>query len=464
MQKLLKGGILVTDEGTFQGNILIEGEKIARIGKFDVEELDTDCEVIDVMGKLIMPGIVDAHTHYQLKSRNTITADDFVSGSISAACGGVTTFIDYADHLPDHSLKEAAQLRIDEALGKTVLDFTLHQTITHFDETISQEMVDLVKMGISSIKIFTTYRREGYMIPTGQWEYVFRRLKELEILLTVHAEDDDIIMRLEEEFKKRGQLSPDMHPKIRPSKAEEIAIEKVGELARKVGIPIYIAHLSSKAGYEALKRVKQRGGAIYAETTPHYLLLDEGSLKEPMAQRFIMTPPLRTKKDQKALWEGLKAGDIQVVATDHCSFTLEQKLSDDCCLTILPGLPGSETLLPLIHHFGVGQGLLEYPQLVRILSSEPAKIFGLYPEKGSLKPGTDADLVVFDPKKKVTLTHSNLHSKADYTPYEGMEVQGYPVMTFLRGELVVRNGEFCGQIGQGRFIKAKRSKLYKKVV
>ncbi|MCK4257749.1 MAG: dihydropyrimidinase [Halanaerobiales bacterium] len=460
MQKLLRGGTLVTESGLLKGDLLIEGEKIAQIAENIIfGELDSSCQIIDVTDKIIMPGIIDAHTHYQLESRNSTTADDFASGSISAACGGVTTFIDYADHFLDFTLAEAAKKRINEALGKTVIDFALHQSITHFDDKVSLEMAELKEMGINSIKIFTTYRREGYMIPNHQWEQVFQRLKEEELLLTVHAEDDDLIVRLEEEFIQNGTLTPEMHPLIRPAEAEAIAVRKVGELSLKVGIPVYIAHLSSKAGFNVLESLKTEGVMIYAETTPHYLLLDVERLKECEAQKYIMTPPLRNKDDLKALWEGLVKEEILTVATDHCSFTLEQKLRDNNCLTILPGLPGSETLLPLIHHYGVSEGLFDYPQLARILSTNPAKIFGIYPEKGSLLIGTDADLVILDPAKEVTISHTNLHSHSGYCPYEGFKVKGYPVMTYLRGQLVVKDGEFIGK-GQGQFVKGQKSSLY----
>ncbi len=460
-RKLLKGGIIVTDNQMYKSDLLIEGEKILQIAEdIDSTELTAAQQIIDVSGKLIMPGVIDPHTHFQLRSRNTITADDFARGSISAACGGVTTFIDYSDHLPGLSLKEAVNRRIAEARDQTVLDYTLHQTITHFDNQVSQQLDELLELGINSIKIFTTYRREGYMIPRTEWEQVFHRLRELQILPTVHAEDDELVVRREAEYGAKDQCSPEMHPKIRPAESEALAVEEIGNLGKKVGLPVYIAHLSSQVGCQALQRVKRAGGQIYAETTPHYLLLTEDKVLEPEAQQFIMTPPLRTTQDRQALWEGLRLGEIQLVATDHCSFTLEQKLADDNCLTILPGIPGSETMLPLIHHFGVGQGLFDYPQLVKILSTSAAKIFGLYPEKGSLLPGTDADIVVFDPVKSVVLCTEMLHSAAGYTPFDGIELTGYPIMTILRGEIIAREGEFCGQTGYGKFLKSSVSSLY----
>ena len=461
MQKLLRNGILVTDRKVFRGDLLIDGEKIAQVAtSIDVAGLPSDVEVIDLNGKLIMPGIIDAHTHYELYSRNTVTADDFYSGTISAACGGVTTFVDYADHLAGRPLREAVAKRMNLALGKAAIDFTLHQTITHFTEEVSRDLAELRELGINSIKIFTTYRREGYLIPVEEWEQVFLRLKEVEILLTVHAEDDDLVTSLEDEYRLKGHLAPAMHAQIRPAQAEGLAVSKVGALAAKVGIPVYIAHLSSEAGLQALRAIKAAGGKIHAETTPHYLVLTEDVLVEDGAQKFIMTPPLRKATDNVALWAGLKEGDIEVVATDHCAFNVEQKLASDNCLSIFPGLPGSETLLPIVHHFGVGAGHFDLPKLVQLLSTNPAKIFGMYPEKGSLEVGTDADIVIFDPEKKVNLTADVLHSAAGYSPYEAFTVQGYPVMTFLRGELIMSDGHFTGEKGQGKFVSGGKSVLW----
>lgn len=461
MQRLLKGGTLVTANAMFRGDLLIDGEKIARIAEgIAVEDCEEGCEVRDVSGMLVMPGIIDAHTHFQLYSRNTMTADDFLSGSVLAAQGGVTTFIDYADHLPDRSLAECAQARMAMAMGQTAVDYALHQTITHFDEKVSRELAELRGIGVNSVKIFTTYRREGYMIPTDVWEQLFLRLKEAELLLTVHAEDDEMIRAGEEIHQSQNFVGPEYHSEMRSAAAEAAAIDKIAFLSEKANMPIYIAHLSSEAGLRALRRGKERGGAVYAETAPHYLVLDDSVLHQPAAQLYLMTPPLRKPADRQALWEGLAAGDIQVVATDHCSFTVEQKMSSDHCLTILPGVPGTETLLPLLHHYGVRRGWFEYPDLVRILSTAPARIFGLYPHKGSLLPGTDADLVVFDPLREVVLRGDHLHSRAGYTPYEGFTLQGYPCMTVLRGQPIVIDGEYGGKPGEGRFVKGGRSCLY----
>lgn len=461
MPKLLQGGLIVTETEMFKGDLVIDGQKIVQIAEsIDPQGLAGELQIIDVNNKLIMPGVIDPHTHYQLESRQTTTADDFISGSISAACGGVTTFIDYSHQRVGFSLQENIKARIAEATGKAVIDFTLHQNIINFDEQIKNELSEIKELGISSLKIFTTYRREGYLLPKKDWEELFRKSKEIQLLITIHAEDDDLVMRLEEEHLRLGQTSPLMHPEIRPAAAEAMAIADVGKLGLEIGNPLYIVHLSSKAGYLSYLKAKEDGAKIYAETTPHYLLLTRDKLTEPEAQKYIMTPPLRTADDCQALWEGLQREEIQVVATDHCAFSLAQKLQTDNCLAILPGLPGSETMLPLIHHFGVVEGLFDYPQLVRVLSTSAAKIYGLYPEKGSLHIGTDADIVVFDPQKQITLKADLLNSQASYTPFADFKLQGYPVMTFLRGELIARDGKFCGKIGYGKFVAAETSLVF----
>lgn len=456
MALLLKNAKCITHEGIYEKDLLIRGEKIQALLERDAPPPNEDLEVKDLTGAFIMPGIIDAHTHYQLHSRSAVTADDFQSGSLSAAAGGVTTFIDYVSQNPETSLPQSLKERIHEASSSS-MDFSLHQSIYSLHEGLGEELQAIKEMGVSSVKIFTTYRREGYMFPPLQLSNLFRLLGETELLLTVHAEDNDMIEAIQEDFKGR-ELTPAMHPHLRPVETEARAIERLVKGVEESGIPLYIAHLSSQAGLERLKEAKERGVPIYGETTPHYLLLDRSFLEGTNPQLYLMTPPLREKEDQEALWRGLVEGYIQLVATDHCAFQVEQKLRSSSPLSTLPGIPGSETLLPLIHHFGVGEGRIDLPTMVKILSTAPARIFGLYPEKGSLLPGTHADLVIFDPKEERTLRSTDLHSKAGYTPYEGMRVRGCPMMTYLRGECIYSHGHFYRK--KGYFLKGETSSLY----
>jgi dihydropyrimidinase len=453
---LIKNAKLVSAEEIIDGDILIEGEKIKSIGE-NISK--NNHKVIDAEGKYIFPGVIDAHTHYHLVSRNSTTADDFYTGTVSAAHGGVTTIVDYIDQDEEISLLDSFKARKGEAEGNAVIDYTFHQSIYILKSGLKDELKELIKAGISNLKMFTTYKEEGYMLPEENWSELFEIAKNLKLLITVHSEDNEIINQIKEGYCDRDSFPPYFHPILRPSEVEYSAIKKLGKEAIKHNIPIYIVHLSSQKGYEALKEIRKEGGKIYAETTPHYLLLTKDLLYKKDAQKYIMTPPLRTGEDNKALWQAVEMDDIEVIDTDHCAFTIKQKLRSNNCLNILPGIPGSETLLPLIYNFGVREGRIDLKKMVKLLSTGAAKIFGLYPEKGSLKPGTDADLVIFDPDHKVTISNKQQHTAAAYTPYHNFEVKGYPVMTISRGEIIVENDTFVGNKGIGRFIKEGKSIL-----
>lgn len=441
---------------------MIEGEKIKIIKEnFDPEEIPKECQIIDLKEKYVFPGIIDSHTHYNLKSSGIITADDFYSGTVSAAFGGVTTFIDYSDQIKGHSLLEAIRNRQEEAEGETVIDFSLHQIVYLLYPEIKEELKQLKENDIiNSLKILTAYKKYGIMLEEESRERLFKIARDLKLLVTVHAEDDKLIEKIKTSYRDRNNFPPNFHPILRPPETEYRAILEVGNLANLLDMPVYIVHLSSKKGYNAIKETKRRGGNIFVETAPHYLLLTNDLLKKEEAQKYLMTPPLREREDNEALWLGIKNKDINVIATDHCAFTIEQKLSTNNCLKILAGIPGSETLLPLIYTAGVKGGHFDVKTLVALLSTNPAKIFGLYPQKGSLNPGTDADIVVFDQGKKVIISDLQQHSAANYTPYAGIKVTGYPVMTILRGNIIVKDGIFCGQKGMGKFVKTKESILY----
>lgn len=455
---LIKNGRLVTVEQVQQKDLLVVGEKIKEIkDSFTAEEIPAGCTVIEAEGKYVFPGIIDAHTHYFLQSRNSTTADDFYTGSVSAAFGGVTSFIDYAGQFTGLTLAEANQRRREQAEGETVLDFSLHQCVYSLHPGIKDELAELKESGINNLKIFTTYRKEGYMLAEESWEELFRLARELKLLITVHAEDNQLIEEIWAGHQSRTEFPPDFHPILRPPQTEYRAIIKLGRLAGQLKMPIYIVHLSSREGYQAVKEIRASGGRLIVETVPHYLLLNKDLLQERQAQKYIMTPPLREEADRQALWQGLQEKGIDLIATDHCSFTVEQKLRSNHCREILPGIPGSETLLPLIFSKGVRSGYFDVRRMIDLLSTRPAKVFGLYPEKGSLQVGTDADLVVFDPKKEVRLADARQHSAAGYTPYAGIELQGYPLITIVRGKVIIKDGNFYGKRGSGQFLPAQES-------
>lgn len=460
MNILIKNGTVVTPDLIAQRNIRIENGKITAV-EAEVPEkagLHYD-EIIDASGKYILPGIIDAHTHYHLESRGTVTADGFFSGSRAGAFGGVTTAIDFADQLPGKSLAQTSLERAEAAEAEMAIDFALHQCIFNAHEGMNRELEELRNAGVTTVKIFTTYKREGYFIGEKGLKELFASCRERELMVTAHCEDDDIIDQVAAEYEGRPH-PPALHPVLRPAEAEYAAVRMIGDLARETKSPIYIVHLSSERGYDAVRELRDLGTRVVVETTPHYLLLTSELLKGPEARKYIMTPPLRTSGDNRALWEAVEQGDVDIIATDHCTFTREQKLQSEDCRMVLPGIPGTEELLPLVHNAGVGSGRIDLQKMVSLLSEAPARYFGLYPEKGSLKVGTDADIVIFDPERTHTITDEAQHTAAGYTPFHGTRVTGMPVMTILRGNIIMRDGEFLGEKGQGRFLKAGPSSLF----
>lgn len=448
---LLKGGKLVSAEFIEKKDIRIKGSKIKEIGKNLTPQPEE--EVYDIRGKIVFPGIIDSHTHFKLHSRGTITVDDFYWGGRAAAIGGVTTHMDYAD-MVNGSLMEGLERRLEE-IEDAVIDYHLHLVVNNEFEPKrdNEQFFKLRKSGISSLKVFTTYKGM-YMLDYDKWVPLFKAAREAGLLVTVHAEKDEIIQENIKKYQREGKLGVEYHPDIRPGIAEAEAIKEVCEFARNTNSLLYIVHLSSKEGYREVEKARKRGLKVFVETTPHYLLLTRKLLKGPDGMLNLMTPPLREIDDNVVLWEGVKDGVIDVIATDHCAFNVEQKKEGSNSLDILPGIPGVETLLPLVYTFGVKAGRINLNRMVELLSTNPAKIFGLYPEKGSLKPGTDADLVVFDTEVELKLDNDNINTKAGYTPYQGIKLSGVPIITFLRGRVIAKDRKFIGEKGYGRFIEA----------
>ena len=451
---LIKNGLVVDTEWTRHSDILVEGSRIRRIARnISVEDCPEDVHVVDATGLCVLPGIIDAHTHYHLVSRGTVTADSFLEGSKLASYGGVTTVVDFADD-NKVSLLSSTKDRLKE-MREMSIDYALHQGVYAYRDSIRAELNQMKNAGVGAIKIFTTYKNVGYLVEKREeLKEIFSAAKELGILVCVHAEDDSIVTEISENWK--GQFRPEDHPDLRPSEAEAKAIRYVGEIAGELDMPIYIVHVSSKAGIETIRDLREKGVKVIAETTPHYLFLDRSKLSGPEGPLYVMTPPLRTKEDNEALQEALVDGEIQVVATDHCSFTREQKLESSDVRTIYPGIPGTEELLPLIYNFGHVSGQLSIGQIVSLLSTGPAKAFGLYPKKGVLQEGSDADIVLFDPSEIWTISSATTHSASHYTPYEGMTVMGRVKMTYLRGRLIMGHDIYLGLEGDGQFVKAHR--------
>ncbi|HON42557.1 MAG TPA: dihydropyrimidinase [Bacillota bacterium] len=409
---------------------------------------------VDARGMLVMPGVIDPHVHFELRSRGTVTADDFASGTRCAAAGGVTTVIDYADHLPGTTLSQCAAARLSEIRPQAAVDYAVHQNCIRIDHDIGDQLAELCRAGIGSVKVFTTYKDAGYMLEGGDLEALLRAAKHHDVLVTVHAEDDALIEQARGRLEAAGHVSPEYHGESRPAEAEERAVRNVIAAAKAADAPVYFVHVSTRGAMEAIAEGRREGQQVMAETCPHYLLLDEGRYSGADARLFIMSPPLRTQADHKVLWAAAAAGGIDTFSTDHCAFTPEQKALGRSCFDTLPGIPGVQTLLPLIYTYGVATGTITVGQMVKMMCENPARLFGISCRKGRIAPGLDADIVILDRAARRRLRGVELLSQAGYTPYEGMEVSCDVREVYLRGNLVAAHGRFCGACGAGEFVRA----------
>lgn len=457
---LIQNGDLVFPDGIKKGDLFIEGEKISRAGEhIDPAALPSGTEIIDASGLYVFPGFIDAHTHYGLGEGKDRTADGFFEGSRAAAFGGITTYIDFADQVPGMTLLESSKRRIREAVD-SVIDFSLHQGIYRMHRNMKPELNALKESGIGVVKLFMTYREYGCYLDPAEWPVLFPLCRDGKFLITIHAEDDNLVEQISRKYPERT-LPPKMHALLRPPEAERNAVVRAGKSAARYGVPVYIVHLSSELSLDAVRKIRAKGTSLFVETAPHYLFLTEEKLDRNDGASFIMTPPLRRRSDNEALRKALVSGEIDVVATDHCSYTPERKQSSSDCRDIPAGVPGSEEMVSLLYSVCVAGGSIDPVRMGILLSVNPARIFGLYPEKGSLEPGTDADIVLFSTGLTGRFSSHTVHSKAGYTVYEGFPVSGAPVVTILRGKIIVSGGKFLGSRGEGHFLKAGGSSVYR---
>lgn len=448
---LITGGTIATAGGVVRGNILTDGEQIAAIGTVPQPSGATTISAEDC---LVLPGVVDCHVHYRLTSGAYTTRDDFASGSRAAVAGGVTTAIDYVTQHKGESLRDAIAARRAEADGSIGIDYGLHVIVTDISRRQLDELPDVVAGGVPSAKVYTTYKAAGFYLDDWSWYRLLQRAAAVGMLVTVHAENDDLLEGKKAELMQAGHTSFRYHAEARPVLAEFEAVHRGLLLAREAGAPIYFVHLSSPASVEAIWQARTNGQLALAETCPHYLLLTSSVYAGARPERFLMTPPLRSLAEQAGLWRCLAAGQISCVGSDHCGYSLDQRVGLDFT-QVSPGIPGTETLLPLLYSEGVSTGRITLPQLVRALSTTPAQVFGLYPRKGTLEAGADADLVIFDPREQWAIAPEALHSRAGYSPYEGFVVQGKVRTTVSRGSVVYDRGEFTGTAGRGRFVPGR---------
>ena len=449
---ILKGGNIVTTGDTFVADIGIIDGKISCISS---KIVDSATEIIDVSGKYLVPGGIDVHTHLDMPFGGTVASDDFETGTIAAACGGTTSIIDFAIQPKGASLAETTDLWHKKADGKSVIDYGFHIAITDMNEKILKEIPEAISNGYSSFKLFMTY--DGLRVTDDTLLKALTVTKEHGGLICVHAENYYVIDYLIKKYKAEGKIEPIYHAWSRPNVAESEAVNRALCMANMVKAPIYIVHLSCQESLEIIQEARLKGQTVMAETCPQYLLLDENRYLEPNFQgaKYVMSPPLREKYSQQPLWQGLEKGVLQAVATDHCPFFFEgqKELGREFFGLIPNGAPGIETRMMLLFGEGVSKGKISINKFVEITASNPAKIFGLYPHKGTISIGADADIVVFDPAIEKTISHEMLHENVDYTPYEGIRVKGFPTMTISGGSIIAENGVFKGQNRKGKFIK-----------
>lgn len=457
MKKLIKNGIIVTDREVKAADLFIEDEKIVAMGDFS--HLEQECEeVYDVEGCYVMPGLIDPHTHMELQqSPQFRSIDDFYTGTVAAAVGGTTTILDHIGFGPKgcnlhHSLDNYHQLA-----QKSVIDYGFHGVIQHVDEEILQELDEIVRNeGVASFKAYSTY---GYAMSDLDFYLLLKQMKESGGLLTIHCENDDMTNYLREKYVREGKKEPIYHAMSRPNEAEAESIDTLLNLASMAGdAPVYIVHTSTHEGAARIKAAREMGQEnVYSETCTQYLVLTEEEYTKngPVeGLKYTMAPPLRKKEDNEYLWTALAEKTVQTVGTDHCPFYFERdKLPAKDDFSKAPGgAPGVEERPRILFSEGVMKGRLSLPRFVEVMSTNAAKIFGMYPQKGALLPGSDADITVIDPRVTQTLSVKTQKGNCDYNAYEGMEVHCGIHLVFSRGELVAKDNEFLGQKGHGRFI------------
>jgi dihydropyrimidinase len=457
MKTLIKNGTVVTATDTLKADVLIDGEQVAAIGL----HLDGSADrVIDARDRYVMPGAVDVHTHMELPFGGTFASDDFATGTAAAAWGGTTTIVDFAVQSYGQSLHQGLEDWQRKAEGKAHIDYGFHMIVREVNDGILSEMDQLVDEGVPSFKLFMAYPGVFMLDDAAIFKAMSRTLENGGMIM-MHAENGGAIDVLVKRYLAEGKVDPINHGLTRPSSMEGEATSRAIALARLAGVPVYIVHLSSKEALDAVRQARDDGAPAFAETCPQYLYLTLDDLGRPGFEgaKYVCSPPLRPAVHQDDLWKGLLQDDLQLVATDHCPFHFnkQKELGRGDFSKIPNGLPGVEDRFTLIYDGGVHQGRISLNRFVELVATAPAKMFGLYPRKGTIAPGSDADIVVFNPAIERTLSARTHHMNVDYSCYEGLTVHGLPEIVLQRGAVLVESGAFKGRRGAGQFLK--RSQL-----
>ena len=451
---LFTGGTVVTADGSFGADVLVEDEKIVAIGA-DISEDGVDA--VDASGKLVMPGFIDAHTHMDMPFGGTVTADDWATGTAAAAAGGTTTIVDFALQEEGGTLAGAVEAWTEKARDKALIDYGFHVAITDLRDDTKTELASLAEKGVASVKIFMAYKGTPLYSEDDDLFEVLQLSKEVGVLVLVHAENGDVIQKLIEQALSRGDTTPRFHALTRPPEVEAEATGRAIRLAEVAGAPILVVHVSCAPALEEIHRAHERGQTVYAETCPQYFAFSYQDLAREGFEgaKYVCSPPLRDESNREPLWNGLNVGDLQIFGSDHCSFNYkEQKELGIADFSKIPnGLPGAEERAMALWTLGVREGKVSENQFVALLSTNQARIYGMYPRKGALVPDADADIVLWDPELSITATVENRHGNVDYTPYEGMTFKGRPASVYVRGNLIYKDGEIVGEHGSGRFIE-----------
>ncbi|MGI6586933.1 MAG: dihydropyrimidinase [Gracilibacteraceae bacterium] len=451
MDLIIKNGTIITASESYKADVAVKNGKIVMIS----ENVQTEGErVVDAAGKLVLPGAIDAHVHLELPVGGTISADSYESGTRAAACGGTTMIIDFATQEKGMGLVETVQDRLRHIEPQACIDYSFHVAISDLNPEVLEEFEASVRFGIPSFKLYMVYK--DMMVDDGEIADALQRSKETGTLIAVHAENPYLIERRTRRLLAEGKTGAWYHYESRPEFVEVDAVRRVVYLAKIFGAPLYIVHLSSREGLDEVTKARDEGLEIYAETCPHYLNLTNEVYKREDGRNFVCSPSIKGEDSRKALWEGLRRGDISTVATDHCPFKSYEKDWGKEDFTKIPnGCMGIENMYPYMLS-EASKGSITFNKAVEVCCTNVARIFGCAPQKGTIAVGSDADIVIYDPKKKFVVSSKNMHSDVDYTIWENCVMTGYPVMTFSRGKLVYEEGSFKGNPGWGKFVKRYR--------